>query len=100
MVLEELNAVYNPWCALQQPVHSANGTHASFRTLLAAIDQGWQVVEPVQVLPSARCETWTYYWSLAYPDRGQSSILLVPATPEVERFIEQNHYQVIEGSFY
>ncbi len=24
----------------------------------------------------------------------------VPALPEVERFIEQNHYQVSEGSYY
>ncbi len=100
MILEELSAIYNPWCTLQQPLHSHSGLHDSFLTLLAAIDQGWEVVEPVQVMPPSEGNAWTYYWMLTRPNHVMHSILFVPALPEVERFIEQNHYQVIEGSYY
>lgn len=100
MMLEEISTAYNPWCLLQQPVHPVSGTHPSFRTLLAAIDQGWQVVEPIQVLPSASYETWMYYWTLTHPNHEQNHILLIPVIPEVERLIEQSQYQVIEGSYY
>ncbi len=58
MILEELSAIYNPWCILQQPLHSSSGLHDSFLALLAAIDQGWEVVEPVQAMPSAAGNTW------------------------------------------
>lgn len=100
MIIEEMYDIYNPWCILQQPVHPENGMNASFRTLLAAIDQGWRVIEPVQALPSARWDNWTYYWVLSHPSEEQTSIIFVPAIQEVECFIEQSHYQVIEGSFY
>ncbi len=100
MVLDEMNAIYNPWSLLQQPVHPGPGANSSFRALLAALDQGWQVIEPVQVLPSAQQESWIYYWVLTHPKNSQTSVLFVPAIQEVERFIEQNHYQVIECSYF
>ncbi len=100
MVLEEMNSLYNPWSLLQQPAHPGNGISASFRTLLAALDQGWQITEPVQVLPSAQKDTWTYYFLLTHPVLAQNCRLFVPAIAEVERFIQQNTYQVIEGSYY
>ncbi len=100
MVLEEMNAIYSSWTLLQQPTHPDPGVSASFRALLAAVDQGWQVEEPVQVMPSARSETWTYYFVLIHPALGQTCRLLVPALPEVERYVEQKPYSVIEGSYY
>ncbi len=100
MALEEMNAMFNPWAWLQQPAHPGPGISASFRALLAAVDQGWQVEEPVQVMPSARSETWTYYFVLIHQALGQTCRLLVPALPEVERYVAQNHYSVIEGSYY
>jgi hypothetical protein len=72
----------------------------SFRALVAALNQGWQVEEPVQVLPSARTQTWTYYFTLTNKPFKQSCRVFIPAVPEVESFVELNHYQVIEGSFY
>ena len=49
MIIEEMFALYNPWSYLQQPAHPMAGMNASFRALLAAIDQGWEIVEPVLV---------------------------------------------------
>jgi hypothetical protein len=100
MVLEEMSAVYSPWSMLQQPAHTSAGITASFRSLLAAIDQGWQVEEPVQVLPTARGDTWIYYIVLTHTTLSQTCRLFVPAVSEVEQYVEQNHYQVIEGSYY
>jgi hypothetical protein len=72
----------------------------SFRVLVAALNQGWQVEEPVQVLPSARTQTWIYYFTLINKPLERSFRLLIPADPEVESFVGRNQFQVIEGSFY
>jgi hypothetical protein len=98
MVLEETNTIHSPWNLLQQPAHPSLGMNASFRTLLAAIDQGWMVEEPVQVLPSVRNLFWIYCFSLTNPKTSQNYCLFVPAVPEVESFVEQNNYPVVEGS--
>ncbi len=100
MTLIEMNINYNPWDMLQQQPHASSGINTSFRSLLAAIDQGWLVEEPVQVMPSSRIETWTYYFVLTHPVIKQTCRLFVPATSEVERYVENNQYPVIEGSFY
>lgn len=100
MILDELIAIYNPWVLFQQPVHPTKGVNASFRTLLAALDEGWRVVEPVQVFSSVQQETWTYFWVLNHPGNAQTSVLFMPVTQDVDDFIEQNHYQVIESRYY
>lgn len=100
MLLDEMTTIYGPWIMLQQPTHTSRGITASFRSLLAAIDQGWRVEEPVQVLPTAGGDTWIYYFVLTHPTLSQTCRLLVPAVAEVERYVEQNQYQVIEGSYY
>lgn len=100
MLIDELTALYNPWNMLQQPRHASSGAHATFRALLAAIDQGWQVVEPVQVLPIIQADAWTYYFVLTHSASAEIYRLLIPALPEVERYVDQNRYQVIESNFY
>jgi len=42
-MLEEMAFFNNPWDYLQQPAHPGQGINAAYRTLLSAIDQGWQV---------------------------------------------------------
>lgn len=60
MVLDEMNAMYNPWNNLQQPHHPSGRITASLRSLLAGIDQGWQVKEPVEVIPTTQKDAWIY----------------------------------------
>jgi hypothetical protein len=98
MVLEEMNTIHSPWNILQQPAHPSLGMNASFRTLLAAIDQGWMVEEPVQVMPSVRNLFWIYCFSLTNPKTSQNYCLFVPAVPDVESFVERSNYSVVEGS--
>jgi len=100
LLIDELTAIYNPWNMLQQPSQASSSAHASYRALLAAIDQGWQVVEPVQVLPIIQADAWTYYFVLTHTASAEIYRLFVPALPEVERYVEQNRYQVIESSVY
>lgn len=100
MVMDEMTTMYNPWNMLQQPQHASSGVHASFRALLAAMDQGWQVEEPVQTLPAALADGWTFYFVLTHPVSAERCWLFIPALPEVERYVERNHFQVIEGSHY
>lgn len=99
MVLDEMNAIYNPWIVLQQPTHTSLGINASFRSLLAAIDQGWQVEEPVQVMSTIRDGTWTYCFRLKHPTFAQTFRLFTHSTSEMDQFIERNHYQVVQGGF-
>ena len=98
MLLEEMNTIHSHWNLLQQPAHPSLGIDASFRTLLAAIDQGWIVEQPVQALPSVRNLYWVYSFSLSNPKTSQNYCLFVPALPEVESFVERNQYSVVEGS--
>lgn len=100
MVRDEINAIHNSWIILQQPPHPSFGIPASYRSLLAAIDQGWQVEEPVEVMPTTQEDIWTYCFLLQNPISGQSYRIFLPATLEMERFIERNRFQVIEGRYF
>lgn len=97
---EELTATRNHWNILQQPHHASSGVHAAYRTLLAAIDQGWRVEEPVQALPAAPADVWIYYFIITHPASAEKYRLFLPALPEVEEYVERNQFQVIEGSYY
>jgi hypothetical protein len=99
-MLDDRNANHNPWTILQQPPHASSGISAAFRILLAAVDHGWLVEEPVTVLPTNRGDTWIYCFQLRHPALEQRQRLFTPATPELERYVERNHYQVIEGSLF
>ena len=99
-MLEEMNTMYNPWNNLQQPLHASSGIPASFRFLLTAIDQGWQVEEPVEVMVATQGNAWIYSFVMTHPISGHACRLYASATQEIERLVEQNHYQVIETSLF
>ena len=93
MITEEMFTLYNPWSYLQQPAHPMAGMNASFRTLLAAIDQGWEILEPVLVSSSEGQQAKTYHFTLLHTALGQTYQLSVAASSEVERFIGGNGHQ-------
>lgn len=99
MVLDDKKIIHNSWIILQQPTHASIGQTAFYRTILAVIDKGWRVEEPVEVIPTAREDFWIYCFVLRHTFTGQTFRLYTPATPEMEQFIARNHYQVIEGSY-
>ena len=99
-MLEDMNTANTQWSLFQQPAHSSNSAVASFRSLLAAIDLGWKVEEPVKVLLSPRTDSWTYFFVLSNRQFAQRCSLYLPAVLNVIQFVEQNSYQVVEGSYY
>lgn len=95
MVLEEMSAIYNPWSYLQQPAHPASGLNASFRTLLAAIDLGWEVIEPIHVQSEERSDRKSFHFLLTHPTLGKMSPFIVFGTSEVEQFVCTYGYQTV-----
>ncbi len=94
-MLEEMNSFYNPWSVLQQTYHPSRGMSAAFRSLLAALDMGWQVEQAVQVLPAARFEPAIYRFILKNPITRQDCQIDVPVIPEVERMVEINQFSLV-----
>jgi hypothetical protein len=95
MVLDEMNAMDNPWSFLQQPSHTSSGITASYRSLLAAVDQGWKVAEPVQVLPTTRVDEWIYAFVLIHPSKAEFCRIFVPAVLDVVGYVERNLYPTV-----
>jgi hypothetical protein len=86
MLSEEMNAINDPWNFLQQPVHPHLGLNASMRALLAAVDQGWEIVQPVRNLPAQYPGAWMYAVALLHPETARELRLQVPGAPESDRF--------------
>jgi hypothetical protein len=96
-MLEEMNAFYNPWSVFQQPYHPSSGVNPAYRLLLAALDQGWHVQQPVQILPTNRMDTQMYRFILTHPVTKQETVINVPAIPEVDLTIKHNNYLVMQS---
>jgi hypothetical protein len=75
-----------------------NRASDAFRSLLAAVDLGWNVEDPVKVFPSCSTGAWIFIVVVSSPEQARTSILYLPAERNVIQFIEQNNYQVIEVS--
>lgn len=99
MLLEEINAMYGPIGMFNYLTQTKQHVATSFQSLLDAIDQGWQIEEPLQVMPTAREDIWMYFIVLKHPAQSNCRRLIVPALPEVERYVEHNHYQAVESRF-
>lgn len=93
MITEEMFALYNPWSYLQQPAHPTAGMNASFRTLLAAIDLGWEILDPVQLSGETHAAVKTYHFMLLHAALGQIYQLSVATSAEVEQFIQNGGHQ-------
>jgi len=65
---EEMTLYHNPWNVLQQPYHPSSGIHPALRSLLAAIDQGWKIEKPAQILQSTPAKRFILP---VYPDPSQ-----------------------------
>ena len=100
MIVEEMFALYTPWCFLQQPAHPTAGMNASFRALLAAVDQGWEILEPIYVSFSEEPrEPKTYHFTLLQVALGQTHQLSVSASPEVEHYMNTSGHQTCDHHY-
>jgi hypothetical protein len=93
MIPEEANTI-NSLDFLQQPIHSVQGISASFWSLLAAVDQGWQVEQPVKKMSSPHSNLRTYYFVLTHTNFNRLCEIAVPESTSIEHFICVNDYCV------
>lgn len=93
-MLNETGSINNRWDLLQQPAHPGQGMHAAYRTLLAAIDQGWLVESITHMASPLRMEMGYYLFVLNRAEMDQTRNIMVPALQEIEAFIRDNHFTV------
>jgi hypothetical protein len=85
------------WDLLQQPAHPAE-VEPRFRLLLAALDVGWRIEEPVYLRPR-----WSddgprvYHFILQLDARVQPRLITVPECAEVDHFVRHERLRVIAG---
>jgi hypothetical protein len=80
----------NPWDLLQQPARPSGAIDARYRLLLAALDQGWEVEEPVYFCPREKeGGNWVFHFVLTQPAHNQKQILTISDHAEVEYLISQ-----------
>jgi hypothetical protein len=86
------------WNRLQEPARPGKFPPALL-LLLAALDTGWQVLEPVRQGPGWQVEGEPVYHFLLLraPSTG-IRLLTVPAGPEVARFLNEEGLKITGGS--
>ena len=83
------------WDVLQQPSRPRAGPHNSYRLLLAALDVGWRVEEPVYLRPRW-CETVpsVYHFILQRLPDDQPNMITVPVGAEVDDLVRLEGWRV------
>ena len=95
MSLSQPIAADDMWSRLQQPTHPSE-TEPNFRQLLAALDQGWHVAEPVYLR-----SRWgdsgprTYHFILRPSPLASPRLLTVPAHAAVEQLVHHEGWRVL-----
>jgi hypothetical protein len=89
MPLAESAAWDDIWSLLQQPAYSAE-IESRCRLLLAALDVGWEVEEPVYLRPRLSEDgPRVYHFILRRSSFTPPCLLSVPEGPEVERLVRE-----------
>ena len=85
------------WDPLQQPAHPS-AVEPQYRVLLAALDLGWQIEEPVYLLPRwSEAGPRVYHFILNRPLRTAPRLVTVPQGPDVDAFVKDNGLKVISN---
>jgi hypothetical protein len=89
-MLNILNAAFKigaRWDAIQQPVHGSAHT-ADYLRLLAALDEGWQIVEAAEMLAhGTNAEGRGYLLTLMHPRRLLTREWDLRRSPEVDALL-------------
>ena len=96
MVAEPISSHEEAWSQLQEPARPSHEPSVSLLRLLAALDTGWQVEEPVYLRPR-----WTegsarvFCFILHRATHESPHLLAIPATTAVEQFVRNEGLQVM-----
>ena len=85
------------WENLQQPAHPSQ-TEPQFRTLLAALDMGWRVEEPVYLRPRwSDVGPRVYHFILRRALLAAPRLVSVPEGPHVDQFVRNEGLRLVAG---
>jgi hypothetical protein len=85
------------WANLQQPAHPSE-VEPQFRMLLAAIDIGWRIEEPVHLRPRwSDSGPRVYHFILRRALLAPPKMLSVPEGPEVDRYVRDESLRLVVG---
>lgn len=99
MTPAEIELLEDSWDLLQQPDGPSGGMDPRFRLLLAALDVGWQVEEPVYLRPRwGEGSSWVYHFILRRSPHTPSRLLSVRASPEIEHFVRDEGLRLSRSS--
>jgi hypothetical protein len=97
MLLATNLAPEDRWDNLQQPAHPSQ-IEPQFRTLLAAIDMGWRIEEPVYLRPRwSEAGPRVYHFILRRALLAAPRILSVPEGLEVDGFVRDEALRLVVG---
>jgi len=83
------------WDPLQQPAHPS-AVEPQYRLLLAALDLGWQIEEPVYLLPRwSDAGPSVYHFILYKPQVTSPRLVTVPQGPDVDAFVRDSGLRVV-----
>jgi len=79
------------WEGLQQPVHGT-GHAADYLRLLAALDEGWQIIEAANLLAhGTNAEGRGYLLTLMHPRRLLTREWSIIRSPEIDLLLAREH---------
>ena len=85
------------WETLQQPSHPSQ-IEPHFRSLLAAIDMGWRIEEPVYLRPRwSDAGPRVYHFILRRALLAAPRMLSVPEGPDVDDFVRDESLRLVVG---
>lgn len=80
---------------LGQPGYFLESSDESYRLILAALDQGWQVEEPVYFRPQWHTDyQWVYHFILKKHQSNRPHLVTARYSPAIERLIFEEGWQV------
>ncbi len=90
-------AAEDRWEHLQQPSHPSD-VDPQFRTLLAAMDLGWRIEEPVYLRPRwSEADPRVYHFILRRGLMAPPRIVSVPESPAVDQFVHDESLRLVVG---
>jgi hypothetical protein len=85
------------WDHLQQPAHPSP-LEPQYRVLLAALDVGWRIEEPVYLRPRwSEAGPRVYHFILRRSRHGAPRLVSVPEGPEVDGLVRREGLKLVIG---
>ena len=96
MLAESVSSNEEAWSQLQEPARPSSEPSVSLLRLLAALDTGWQVEEPIYLRPRWSEGNARVFCFILHRAKGETPHLLtLPDTTAVEQFVRNEGLRVM-----